>query len=62
MGGGALFFFLLPKKAILLDNNYELINCYKVIKRNVNELVECLKDEHEAWIAIYNKHIPSSNS
>ena len=49
VGGGALFFFLLPKKAILLDNNFELINCYKVIKRNVNELVECLK-QHK-----YNK-------
>jgi len=43
VGGGALFFFILPKKAILIDNNLELINCYKVIKRNVNELVKYLK-------------------
>jgi DNA adenine methylase len=44
VGGGALFFFILPKKAILIDNNLELINCYKVIKRNVNELVKYLKE------------------
>jgi DNA adenine methylase len=43
VGGGALFFYLLPKKAILLDNNFELINCYKVIKKDVNELIKYLK-------------------
>ena len=49
VGGGALFFYLLPKRAILLDNNSELINCYKVIKSNVNELIQYLKRH------IYNK-------
>jgi len=43
VGGGALFFYLLPKNAILIDNNWELINCYKVIKKNVYELIDCLK-------------------
>ncbi len=44
VGGGALFFYLLPDKAVLIDNNMELINCYKVIKENVDELIDILKD------------------
>ena len=44
VGGGALFFYLLPKKAILIDINDDLINCYKVIKNNVYELIELLKN------------------
>ncbi|TFF93658.1 MAG: hypothetical protein EU544_05570, partial [Promethearchaeota archaeon] len=43
VGGGALFFYLLPKKALLIDNNSELINCYKVVKKHVDELIENLK-------------------
>ena len=43
VGGGALFFYLLPKKAILIDSNWELINSYKIIKKNVENLINCLK-------------------
>ncbi len=43
VGGGAIFFYLLPNNAILIDNNEELINCYKVIQNNVLELIESLK-------------------
>ena len=43
VGGGALFFYLSPKKAILIDNNWELINAYNVIKNNISELIESLK-------------------
>jgi len=43
VGGGALFFYLLPQNAILIDNNWELINCYKIIKKNVDELIDSLK-------------------
>ena len=43
VGGGALLFYLLPEKAIIIDNNEELINCYRVIKNNVSQLVELLK-------------------
>ena len=35
VGGGALFFHLEPKKAIINDYNDELINVYKVIKNNL---------------------------
>jgi len=44
LGGGALYFDLLPKKAILSDLNHELIITYNVIKNNVEELIKSLKD------------------
>ena len=44
IGGGAVFFHILPEKAILIDINKELINCLKVIKNNVKELIELLKN------------------
>lgn len=43
VGGGALFFYLLPNEAILIDNNEELINCYRVIQNNIGELINSLK-------------------
>ncbi|MFW9945460.1 MAG: DNA adenine methylase [Candidatus Odinarchaeota archaeon] len=43
VGGGALFFYLLPSNAILIDNNLELINCYRVIKENVDDLILSLE-------------------
>ena len=43
VGGGALFFHLKPKNAVLIDINEELMNCYKVIKNNVSELIQSLK-------------------
>ncbi|NPA53163.1 MAG: DNA adenine methylase [Aquificae bacterium] len=43
VGGGALLFETLPKKAIINDINAELINAYNVIKNNVDELIESLK-------------------
>jgi len=43
IGGGAVFFYLKPKFSIIIDINEELINCYKVVKNNVKELIELLK-------------------
>jgi len=43
IGGGALFFDLQPKCAVINDYNEELINVYKVIRDNPNELIEDLK-------------------
>ncbi|MBK5129560.1 DNA adenine methylase [Streptococcus salivarius] len=43
VGGGALLFELAPKKAVINDNNDELILAYKVIKSNVNDLIEELR-------------------
>ena len=46
IGGGALLFELQPKRAIINDYNEELINVYKVIRDNPDELIEDLK-KHE---------------
>jgi len=43
VGGGALFFELSPKRAVISDLNAELINAYRVIKGQVEELIESLK-------------------
>ena len=43
VGGGAVFFDLLPQKAILSDLNLELVTAYNVIKNNVEGLIRELK-------------------
>ncbi|HDN84531.1 MAG TPA: DNA adenine methylase, partial [Candidatus Aerophobetes bacterium] len=49
VGGGAVFFYLYNtgrlkgKKIILIDSNEELINCFLVIKENVERLISILK-------------------
>lgn len=43
VGGGAVFFDLLPKNAKLSDLNNELVITYNVIKNNVDELIESLQ-------------------
>jgi DNA adenine methylase len=49
LGGGALFFYLYnndflneENRATLIDSNCELINCYQVVKDNVEELITTL--------------------
>jgi DNA adenine methylase len=52
-GGGALFFHLynqgrlVGKRATLIDNLEELVNCYRVIQRDVETLIAALQ-AHEA--------------
>lgn len=43
VGGGAVFFDLLPKKAFLSDMNNELVITYNVIKTDVESLIKSLK-------------------
>lgn len=43
LGGGIVFFYLEPQKALLNDINKELIITYKVIKNDPNNLLEILK-------------------
>jgi site-specific DNA-adenine methylase len=42
VGGGALFFYLRPQNAILSDSNPELINCYRVVRDHVGDLISLL--------------------
>lgn len=50
IGGGALFFELEKEQSIISDANPELINLYKVVAQNVNELIgelKVMKNEEE---------------
>ncbi len=42
VGGGALFFFLRPKKAVLQDSNEELIHLYTMVRQETESLIEAL--------------------
>ncbi len=42
-GGGAIFFAVRPKNAILADVNDDLINCYRVVRDSPDELIRVLK-------------------
>ena len=44
VGGGAMFFDLLPKKAFLSDMNHELVVTFNIIKNDVDELIKKLKN------------------
>ena len=43
LGGGAVLFEIQPKKAIVNDYNAELINVYRVVKENPEELIVALQ-------------------
>jgi DNA adenine methylase len=43
IGGGAVFFHLLPERAVISDLNPELINCYQVVRDDVDRLVARLR-------------------
>lgn len=59
VGGGAVFFDLLPKKAELSDVNNELVTTYNVIKKDVDALISSLKKhkyEKEYYLKIRAKN------
>ncbi|MCL4416175.1 MAG: DNA adenine methylase [Actinobacteria bacterium] len=39
VGGGAVFFHLKPRRAILIDTNMDLINFYRVVRNDLKELL-----------------------
>lgn len=47
VGGGAMFFDLLPKKAILSDLNSELVITYNIIKNDLGALIKKLKEHRK---------------
>lgn len=64
LGGGALFFALQPKRAILCDVNARLIRTYAAVKYNVDNLVTMLKSYKEQhsedfyYATRFNMHTP----
>lgn len=54
IGGGAVFFNIQPKVAIINDYNLELINVYNVIKDNLDDLIEDLKKHKNDSDYFYN--------
>lgn len=55
VGGGAVFFDLLPENAVLSDLNSDLVITYNVIKKHINELILSLKKhiyEKEYFLAV----------
>lgn len=62
VGGGAMFFDLLPRKSFLSDMNLELVTTYNVIKNDVNSLMRKLKEHKknnnkEYYLRIRNQKI-----
>jgi len=47
LGGGAVFFHLLPEKAFLSDINFELVNAYQVVVFDLDKLISLLT-EHQS--------------
>lgn len=61
VGGGALFFFVRPTKAVLSDTNEELINYYRVLKDRFAELrrrLQKLSASEEAYYAFRESNPP----
>jgi DNA adenine methylase len=46
LGGGAVFFSLNFKSAVIGDINEELINTYNIIKNNIKDLIDSLKKHY----------------
>jgi DNA adenine methylase len=42
VGGGALFFAVAPRRAVLADNNAELVHCYLQVRDDVYRVLEAL--------------------
>jgi len=58
LGGGSLFFFLKPEKAILSDTNEDLINTYLAIRHNVDSVfdyISLLKPNKTTYYKIREK-------
>lgn len=48
LGGGAIFFHLQPRQAVLMDINSELVNVYQCVRDRLPELIALLKHHRTA--------------
>lgn len=59
VGGGAMLFYMLQhhpniKRAVINDINVDLINCYKTVRDNVEQLIPSLQDIQAQYYALPN--------
>ncbi|MDX2098831.1 MAG: DNA adenine methylase [Leptolyngbyaceae cyanobacterium bins.59] len=59
LGGGAIFFYLTPPKAVLMDINSELVNVYRCVKDSVEPLISLLENHRQCHSRDYYYHIRS---
>jgi DNA adenine methylase len=59
LGGGAIFFHLLPKRSILMDINPELVNVYRCVRDRVEELIGLLREHRDRHNPTYYYFIRS---
>ena len=68
LGGGAVFFRLLPRRAVLIDSNVELIGTYLAVKNHVEKLIDELeslgvpsdREEYLSRRTEFNEMLPAS--
>lgn len=60
LGGGAVFFHLLPSRSRLMDINPELVNVYCCVRDHVEALIDCLKHHRDRHGADYYYHVRAS--
>ncbi len=53
LGGGAVFFHLLPTRSQLMDLNPELVNVYRCVRDQVEALIDRLKEHRDRHCADY---------
>lgn len=53
IGGGAIFFYLNPEKAIISDSNEELITTYKAVRDSVEDIIKILEEYKNEEIFYY---------
>lgn len=59
MGSGAIFFHFEPENAILNDSNKNLVDTYKAVRNNVNEVVAILEAHQKSHSTEYYYNIRS---
>lgn len=54
LGGGAMFFALNPTEAVIADSNPELVNMYRQVATNVDEVISCLQNYENTQEMFYS--------
>lgn len=61
LGGGAIFFYLLPNCSTLMDINPELVNVFRCVRDRVEELIEQLQQHRDRHAPEYYYQVRACN-